>query len=84
MSTEVLGRDAELQALAAFLDGLRGGPAALVLAGAAGAGKTTLLRAGAALAAGRGFTLLRTVPARSDLTAGVRRARRPAGGLPDG
>ena len=67
MSTGVFGRDAELQALAAFLDGLPTGPAAVVLAGAAGAGKTTLIRAGAALAADRGITVLRTAPARSEL-----------------
>jgi ABC-type transport system involved in cytochrome c biogenesis ATPase subunit len=58
VTAEVLGRDAELVALGAFLDRLRGSAGALVLAGAAGAGKTTLLRAGAALASQRGFTVV--------------------------
>lgn len=53
--------------MTAFLDGLAAGSGALVLAGAAGAGKTTLLRAGAALAAGRAFTVLQTMPVRSEL-----------------
>jgi ABC-type transport system involved in cytochrome c biogenesis ATPase subunit len=65
MSAGVFGRDAELGALAGFLDGQPAGPGALVLAGAPGAGKTTLLRAGAALAAEHGFTVLQTMPARS-------------------
>jgi DNA-binding NarL/FixJ family response regulator len=67
MSVTVFGRDAELRALGAFLDGLPADSGAFVLAGAAGAGKTTLLRAGAALAAERGYTVLQTMPARSDM-----------------
>ena len=67
MSAGVFGRDAELGTLAAFLDGLPAAAGALVLAGPAGAGKTTLLRAGAALAAKHGFTVLQTTPARSDI-----------------
>ena len=67
MISEVLGRGAELAALGAFLDRLRNGPGALVLAGVAGTGKTTLLRASAALAAGSGFTVVQTAPARSEL-----------------
>jgi hypothetical protein len=67
MALEVLGREAELAALGAFLDRLPDGPGALVLAGPAGAGKTTLLRAGAEFAAGRGFTVVQTLPARSEL-----------------
>jgi len=65
--SDVLGRETELAALGAFIDRLRSGPGALVLAGAAGAGKTTLVRAGAALAAGTGFTVLQTASARSEL-----------------
>jgi DNA-binding CsgD family transcriptional regulator len=65
--SDVLGRETELAALGAFLGRLRSGPGALVLAGVAGAGKTTLLRAGAALAAGSGFTVLQTASARSEL-----------------
>jgi predicted ATPase len=67
VTSEVLGRQAELATLDAFLGRLPEGPAALVLAGAAGAGKTTLLRAGAELAAARGFTVVQTLPARSEL-----------------
>src|SRR5580704_7586581 len=64
---DVLGRETELAALGAFRDRLRSGPGALVLAGVAGGGKTTLLRAGAARAAGSGFTVLPTASARSEL-----------------
>jgi DNA-binding CsgD family transcriptional regulator len=67
MPAQIFGRDAELQAIGGFLDSLPSAPAAMVLAGTAGAGKTTLLRAGAALAAARGFTVLSTSPAPSDL-----------------
>ena len=67
VTSGVLGREAELAALSGFVDRLRGGPAALVLAGEAGAGKTTLLRAGAELAAAGGFTVVQTAPVRSEL-----------------
>lgn len=65
--SRVLGREAELARLGAFLDRLPGGPAALVLAGAAGAGKTTLVQAAMADAAGRGFTVLATMPSPNDV-----------------
>jgi hypothetical protein len=67
VTSEVLGRQAELATLDAFLGRLPDGPGALVLAGAPGAGKTTLPRAGAELAAARGFTVVQTRPARSEL-----------------
>jgi DNA-binding CsgD family transcriptional regulator len=67
MPTEIFGRDAEMRTIAAFLDVLAKSPGSLVLAGPAGAGKTTLLRAGAALAAEHGFTVLRTMPAPGDM-----------------
>ena len=67
MRAGIFGRDAELRALDAFLDGLSSAPSAVVLAGGAGAGKTTLLRAGVEQAADRGYTVLRTMPARSDM-----------------
>jgi AAA ATPase domain len=67
VTAAVVGRDAELAALGAFLARVGGGAGALVLAGAAGAGKTTLLRAGAALASGQGLTVLQTTPVRSEL-----------------
>jgi hypothetical protein len=67
VTSEVLGREAELAALGGVVDRLRGGPGALVLAGAAGVGKTTLLRVGAALAVRGGFTVVQTMPAQSEL-----------------
>src|SRR5579859_4680468 len=67
MSDPILGRDAELTAIDAFLAGLQSAPAALVLAGSAGVGKTTVLREGADRAAGLGYTVLRTAPAPSDM-----------------
>ena len=67
MSAEVVGRDAELRTVAAFLDGLAAGPGALVVAGEAGAGKTTLLRAAAEEAAQRRIAVLRTTPSRSEV-----------------
>ena len=67
MSRAVIGRDAELAALDHFLAGLPSAAAALVLSGPAGAGKTTLLRAGVELARDRGFVVLQTMPARSDM-----------------
>jgi DNA-binding CsgD family transcriptional regulator len=66
MAAQVFGRDAELEAVGAFLGALPGSPGAVVVAGAAGAGKTTVLGEGVRLAAGRGFTVLKTFPARGD------------------
>ena len=42
VADEILGRDAELAAIASWLDRLMAGPVALVLEGEAGIGKTTL------------------------------------------
>lgn len=67
MPTEIFGRDAEIATIGTFLDVLARSPGSMVLAGPAGAGKTTLLRAGSALAAGHGFTVLRTMPAPGDV-----------------
>jgi DNA-binding CsgD family transcriptional regulator/energy-coupling factor transporter ATP-binding protein EcfA2 len=67
MSAEVFGRDAELAEISAFLIGLRESAGSLVLAGPPGSGKTTLLRAAAALAAERGYSVLLTTPARSEV-----------------
>ncbi|WP_433261335.1 AAA family ATPase [Actinosynnema sp. CS-041913] len=63
-----MGRQTELRRLDDFLGRVGGGPAALVIEGAAGIGKTTLLDAAVA-AAPRGLTVLRTrcVPAESVL-----------------
>src|SRR5262245_51347704 len=55
-----------MAAVAAFLDAVGSGPAGLVLEGAAGIGKTTVWAAGAALGAGRGYTVLSCRPAESE------------------
>src|SRR5215472_18126259 len=55
-----------MAAVAAFLDAVGSGSAGLVLEGAAGIGKTTVWAAGAALAAGRGYTVLSCRPAESE------------------
>jgi hypothetical protein len=67
MPAQIFGRDAELRTISEFVAQIPNAPGALVLAGPAGGGKTTLLRAGAATAGDQGFTVLRTIPARSDL-----------------
>ena len=64
----VVGRDSELAAVAAFLDGVPSGPAGLLLEGEAGVGKTTVWRAGVAGAAGRSYTVLVCRPAESEAT----------------
>jgi DNA-binding CsgD family transcriptional regulator len=53
MAGAVIGRDEELAAIGAFLDGVWSGPRALVFAGEAGIGKTLLWEAGVAQAKGR-------------------------------
>ncbi len=67
MPDGVFGRDAELSVLDTFLAGLADSPGALVLAGEPGAGKTTMLRAGLERAHSLGYTVLRTLPSRSDM-----------------
>jgi DNA-binding CsgD family transcriptional regulator len=67
MYQQVFGRDAELAAIADFLTALVASARGLVLAGPAGQGKTTLLRAAVAAAAERGYTVLETSPARSEV-----------------
>ena len=76
----IVGRDAELEQVEAFLDGPL--PGALLLEGEAGIGKTTVWDAAAEAAEARGFRVLRTRPAEAeavlalagvgDLLAGVR------------
>ena len=53
MASAVIGRDEELAAIGAFLDGVWSGPRALVFAGEAGIGKTLLWETGVAQAKGR-------------------------------
>ncbi len=70
MAVEVVGRDAELRSLSAFL-GRRAavdGPIALALEGEAGIGKSTLWRAVVEEASGRGLRVLVARPAESEQT----------------
>ncbi len=62
MSVEVVGREAELEAIADLLDGLNGHPAALLLGGEAGIGKTTLWLSGLEQARHLGFRVLLARP----------------------
>jgi hypothetical protein len=66
--TGVAGRDRELAAVAAFLDAVPSEPCGLLLEGAPGIGKTTVWSAGAALAAGRSYTVLSSQPTESEAT----------------
>ncbi len=58
MVSDVVGREHELAAVAAFLDRVESGPHALVLSGEPGIGKTILWEAGVALSAQRGHHVL--------------------------
>ncbi len=79
-TSAIVGRDAELEQVEAFLN--RPLPGALLLEGEAGIGKTTVWDAAAGAAKARGFRVLRTRPAEAeavlalagvgDLLAGVR------------
>jgi DNA-binding CsgD family transcriptional regulator len=63
---ELIGREAELDSIGAFLDGLRVRPGALALEGEAGAGKTALWLAALGLAGERGFRVLVARPAEAE------------------
>ena len=65
-TSKVVGRDAELGAIEAFLERLESGPCALVLEGSAGIGKTTLWSAGVQAARDRGHRVLTTRAAESE------------------
>ena len=54
----ILGRDAELAEVRSFVGSVAGGPAALLLEGAAGIGKTTLWRVGVSFARARGVSMV--------------------------
>ena len=65
----VVGRDVEMSALAAFLDGVTTGPArTAVIAGPAGMGKTTLWRSACVDARARGFRVLEARPTEVEAT----------------
>ena len=64
---EIIGRDDELVAVDTMLEHAAGGFAALVLEGEPGIGKTALWESGRAAAEERGFRVLSSRPARSDV-----------------
>jgi DNA-binding CsgD family transcriptional regulator len=63
---EIVGREAELDALHAFIDGADQGPAAFVLEGQAGIGKSTLWLAGLEYAHTRGLRVYSSRPAEAE------------------
>jgi DNA-binding CsgD family transcriptional regulator len=63
---EVVGREDELASVAAFVDKVRDGPAALVLEGEAGVGKSTLWLAGVEHARTGGLCVLSSRPAEAE------------------
>jgi DNA-binding CsgD family transcriptional regulator len=66
MVFEIVGREAELASLNAFIDETEGGAAAFVLEGEAGVGKSTLWRAAVEHARVRGVTVLSSRPAQAE------------------
>jgi DNA-binding CsgD family transcriptional regulator len=66
MMVEIVSREEELASLQAFIDGLQGGPTALVLEGDAGIGKSTLWLAGVEYARTRGLRVLSSRPAEAE------------------
>src|SRR5438128_3896342 len=66
MMFEIVSREEELASLHAFIDGLQGGPAALVLEGDAGIGKSTLWLAGVEHARAHGLRVLASRPAEAE------------------
>ena len=66
IAEQIVGREPELESLAAFLDTPLTGAGALLLAGEPGIGKTTLWRAAVEDARGRGYRVLACRPAESE------------------
>src|SRR5215207_1957165 len=66
MSTELVGREEELQRVELFLAAARHGPRALVIEGEAGAGKTSIWQAGLASAQRAGSRALAASPAEAE------------------
>ena len=65
-SGDLFGRDREVDAVVACLDGLASGPCGLLLEGEAGIGKTALWMAGVAAAAARSYLILSSRPAEAE------------------
>jgi DNA-binding CsgD family transcriptional regulator len=66
VAVEIIGRDDEVAALHAFLEGAGGGPSALALEGEAGIGKTTLWLAAVEAARERAHAVLSARPAEAE------------------
>ena len=66
MATEVIGREQELAELGAFMAGVDGLPAVLLVEGEAGIGKTILWRAGLELAPPLGYEILAATPSTAE------------------
>lgn len=66
--TEIIGRAEELAALHAFMNDVRGGPAALVVDGEPGIGKSTLWLAGVEIARERRMRVLSSRPTEAERT----------------
>jgi DNA-binding CsgD family transcriptional regulator len=66
MSSDIVGRDAELETVRAFVERSSDGPQAFVLEGEAGIGKSTLWRAGVEKARERGLRVLSSRPAKAE------------------
>lgn len=64
----MIGRERELQMVAAVLEQATGSPAALIIDGDAGIGKTTLCRAAADTATNRGFSVFTTSGAAAEIS----------------
>jgi DNA-binding CsgD family transcriptional regulator len=71
MAFEIVGREAELASVNAFIEGAGGGPAALVLEGEAGIGKSTLWEAGVEHARAQGLSVLSSRPAEAERGLGL-------------
>ena len=68
---EVVGRDAEIEAIERYLGARAGLPASLVIEGPAGAGKSTLWQVAVDRAAAAGFTVLSARPAGAEVQLGL-------------
>src|SRR5918996_5385551 len=66
MSSDIVGRDAELETIQAFAERASGGPQAFVLEGEAGIGKSTLWRAGVQKPRERRLRVLSSRPAEAE------------------
>jgi DNA-binding CsgD family transcriptional regulator len=66
MSTELVGREEELQRVELFLEAARHSPRALLIEGEAGAGKTSLWEAALAAASGAGSSTVAARPAETE------------------